>query len=341
MCKKQTLRLVGGESALSSGRSKRSKKPRGKALPDAPELLARLARQTDRKELERELLLVLGGALPAGTKSAVSLDPGSKDPSMVATGRRVRPASRRDAGLSLLVVPIIDEGELQGWIGLDSDSLPKEPEAHQAIVETLCRLGEVAALPARNAHLVAGLREQSMKDDLTGLNNRRAFREALEREIVLAERHEQPLTVLMIDIDGFKRINDDLGHAAGDRVLREFAAALGASLRSTDFVARLGGDEFVALLPKAERRQAERLRSSLASRLRRVEAWLIRRSGHHWPLTFSIGITDTRECGPDGDRLVEEADRRLYMDKAVRSKLSRARDEKDRDVSANPLRSES
>src|ERR1041385_2453365 len=100
------------------------------------------------------------------------------------------------------------------------------------------------------ASLTGRLRELAMIDSLTGVLNRRAFLDHADGEWVRHRRHNHPLSCAMIDVDGFKKINDTFGHAAGDAVLQHIGALLRASLRATDLPARLGGDEFVALMPE-------------------------------------------------------------------------------------------
>jgi diguanylate cyclase (GGDEF)-like protein len=122
----------------------------------------------------------------------------------------------------------------------------------------------------RSAH--ARERARSQTDPLTGLLNGRGFFEQVPRILALAHRHRQPLTVAYLDLDNFKQVNDSLGHAAGDEVLRSVAQTLRAGLRRGDFAARLGGDEFVLLLPQTDeagaRRVLERLHRHLQQQVR-------------------------------------------------------------------------
>lgn len=118
-------------------------------------------------------------------------------------------------------------------------------------------------------HHLAEAEKQSLTDPLTGLYNRRSMEQLLQREIALAERHTQPLSIVMIDMDKFKEINDEHGHAAGDHMLRAFADCVRMTLRKTDLAFRYGGDEFVIALPQTAVDQAravvQKLRQAFAA----------------------------------------------------------------------------
>lgn len=168
----------------------------------------------------------------------------------------------------------------------------------------------VLAQLERQQRLLEGL---AAADPLTGLDNRRAFFERVNRRLDAATRDEALAALLMIDIDGFKPVNDRHGHAVGDRVLGVVAEALRAALRDGDLAGRFGGDEFCMLLadvgPGEAARRAERLRAAVATQPVRVD-------GVEVPVTLSIGIAHTRPGGEaDLDALLANADRRLYLAK--------------------------
>jgi len=118
-------------------------------------------------------------------------------------------------------------------------------------------------------HLLSEAEKQSMTDVLTGLYNRRSMESLMDREVALCERHSHPLSIVMIDMDSFKQVNDEFGHAAGDHLLRAFADCVRITLRKTDLAFRYGGDEFVIALPQTALLQAQavvqKLRQAYAS----------------------------------------------------------------------------
>ncbi len=160
----------------------------------------------------------------------------------------------------------------------------------------------------RNLHLE---RSRARLDPLTGVANRISFDERLQEEIERFARFRNPVSVLIWDIDHFKAVNDNFGHRAGDRVLREVARCLANRLRTTDFVARFGGEEFVMLLigtPLAEaNRVAEELRNSVAS-------LKLHFRGAPVKVTISCGITELRD-GDEADAVFDRADSALYRAK--------------------------
>src|SRR6202163_2235989 len=144
-------------------------------------------------------------------------------------------------------------------------------------------------------------------DPLTGLNNRRSGEQRLAEEISRAQRHGRPLTILLLDLNGLKNLNDKFGHAAGDELIRQFAARLGKAIRGSDLAVRLGGDEFLVLLPEC---RPDEVRHVLG-RLRGVE---VDCNGQLIALSFSAGWTDFRP-GESTEDLLKRADDALYVNK--------------------------
>lgn len=151
-------------------------------------------------------------------------------------------------------------------------------------------------------------------DALTGLPNRRSLMETFESECERARRYGQPLSVLFIDIDKFKPINDQYGHAAGDEALKLLARTMRSTMRTTDVVARLAGDEFIALLPGSTREEAQ----IAAQRLREAIAQTtLLHQGVSIKLQISVGITEY-EMNESPEDILERADHAMYEDKRAR-----------------------
>ncbi len=150
-------------------------------------------------------------------------------------------------------------------------------------------------------------------DELTTLPNRSLFSKLLDQNITLARRYKRQVAVLFIDLDGFKYVNDSLGHDAGDQLLREVAARLKACLRDSDTVARLGGDEFVALLPEVE---ADEFVSAVAQKILIAIARTFVLRNREFRVTGSIGISIYPRDGLDEQTLTKNADIAMYQAKA-------------------------
>ena len=148
-------------------------------------------------------------------------------------------------------------------------------------------------------------RDLSRTDALTGLLNRRAFLEALERERARHRRFPRPLTLAYIDVDNFKGINDTQGHAAGDALLVVIARSMESSVRDVDSIGRLGGDEFAILMPETD---AEASKMAI----KKVETILRESAAKQWPVTFSVGVM-TFERVPDlAEEMLRLADELMY-----------------------------
>lgn len=182
--------------------------------------------------------------------------------------------------------------------------LPRELEQLEAL---LCCL----LFPLRNALLYRLALLNSMRDSLTGLGNRFAMDQALRREVEMAHRHAHPLSILMLDIDHFKGVNDRYGHAIGDNVLRTVSLVLSAHLRNIDMVFRFGGEEFLVLLSNTAHVPAalvgERVREAVQHTPYRANTLEI-------PLSISIGSATLR-AGEGVEDLMGRADAALYASK--------------------------
>ena len=181
-------------------------------------------------------------------------------------------------------------------------------EQDQANLESLL---STLLFPMRNALLYRAATQSALRDPLTGTGNRIAMDQTLQREIDMARRHTQPLSLLMLDIDHFKRINDTHGHSAGDEVLKAVANSIKNQLRNVDMVFRFGGEEFLILLSNTSREAAamvgERLRYAAQAEDYQADETLIE-------LTVSLGCS-TLLPGESAQSLLRRADSALYVAK--------------------------
>lgn len=168
------------------------------------------------------------------------------------------------------------------------------------------------ALMAKIRNLYAQTKYLSITDGLTSLYNRRYFFENIEREFERAKRYKSDLSIAMLDIDYFKKINDTYGHQAGDIVLKDLAQILTKTLRKTDLIFRYGGEEIIILLPETSLHQAliplERLRKIIAERT-------IKFADKEFNYTISIGIAERTPEIRNNDELISQADEALYRAK--------------------------
>jgi diguanylate cyclase (GGDEF)-like protein len=171
---------------------------------------------------------------------------------------------------------------------------------------------------------------EARTDHLTGLANRREFERVMEREVALAERHNRRLSLMMIDLDNLKRINDKLGHSAGDGALKVVAQQLLRVVRASDLCARVGGDEFAVAMPETDLDRAR----DVALRLRRAveHAGLGLRAPEH--VEVSVGIAGWKP-GQDWETVYQSADNDLYEDKRRRKTVRRWQQQ---DAAASPIR---
>lgn len=167
-------------------------------------------------------------------------------------------------------------------------------------------VGEMARLEVE----AEALYQMAVQDPLTGLHNRRFAEQRLEAELARAQRQNQPFAVVLLDLDEFKKTNDNHGHLAGDLVLKEFADRLKRAVRFSDLPVRIGGDEFLVLLPDCPIDQVERM-------LARLENIRVDFHGEKIPITFSYG-TVGYQPGESAEVLLHRADQALYADKRAR-----------------------
>ncbi|GGK23492.1 GGDEF domain-containing protein [Salinarimonas ramus] len=210
---------------------------------------------------------------------------------------------RLDTWLRVTIVPLED-----GFV----ISFCDVTDLKYALIEAECSREELAAEIEQRLALEEELRRLSHTDELTQTLNRRGFDAAMRREIALAGRYQRPFSLIAVDIDHFKRINDVHGHAAGDRVLTAVAELLRAAVRAdADVIGRIGGEEFVLLLPSTRKEGAmalaERIRERLASEIFEV-------AGERIGVSASFGVAEA-EIGAEEDDVMRAADAALYAAK--------------------------
>ncbi len=207
---------------------------------------------------------------------------------------------------SMIAVPVLFEDTLVGVIVTVKIGLHQYIGDH---LRLLTILANQAAVSIANARLIERLETSATTDPLTGLANRRAFEQKLVER--LQESLPEPFSVIMLDVDGLKQVNDARGHVAGDAVLKRVASVLLAHLRHEDLVTRWGGDEFVILMPGVDRVGA-------VSLARRIGGSLLTPADSEEPISVSIGTASYPADGTTTDELLAAADRSMYADKSLR-----------------------
>lgn len=216
-------------------------------------------------------------------------------------------------------IPILAHGETIGMLHLElhSDRTLGDENVRKEVLADQRRLGAVCAeqisMAIANVKLRDELRDQAVRDPLTGLFNRRYLLDTMRREISRARRMEQSVSVLLLDVDHFKRFNDSHGHDAGDSVLRAVGECLGTGFRNEDFACRFGGEEFLVVLagasPAVAFRRGEELRG-------RIESIVVRYRDSNLPrISASIGVAAFPDCGDDPQAVIKAADEALYVAK--------------------------
>jgi diguanylate cyclase (GGDEF)-like protein len=221
--------------------------------------------------------------------------------------QHVQPTSELEA---TLCVPLIARGETVGLLYL---SFQQEKDLTERIKKIANIIAKQVALVFADLQLQEHLQNQSCRDSLTGLYNRRYLEESSLREVKRAAREEKPIGVIMLDIDHFKDFNDLFGHEAGDAVLREIGLLLKKMSRESDIACRYGGEEMTLILPDASKEnatlKAEQIRQAIKNlRVKYGEELLS-------SITVSLGVACFPEDGKNWDDLLRAADRALYLAK--------------------------
>ena len=211
---------------------------------------------------------------------------------------------------SYLCVPMMAQGEIMGIFHLRKDA-PEAKEHLQDIGQFATTVSEAMAMALANLKLRETLRNQAIRDGLTGLFNRRYLEETLERELSRGKRQGNPLGVIMLDLDHFKEYNDTFGHNAGDELLCALGQLIQDQVRREDIACRFGGEEFLLIMPGAPLEIAlER-----ANELNRSVKMLHKNSPALKPITISAGVAIFPDHGGNGKDVIRAADAALYRAK--------------------------
>jgi diguanylate cyclase (GGDEF)-like protein len=207
-----------------------------------------------------------------------------------------------------LEVPIVYSNKVTGVLQVEDDTPGRQWENEEVLMVRTA--SDQLAVAISHARLLNRVQAEAATDALTSLYNHRYFKERLEREVRLAERNRGPVSLILLDLDRLKRINDTFGHRAGDDCLIHVASAMKAAVREVDICARYGGEEFVVILPQCGRDDAlvvaERLRAAIA-------VAPVAKVGQ---LTASVGVATYPVMATSMEELIEMADRAMYLAKA-------------------------
>ena len=239
---------------------------------------------------------------------------------------------------SVILAPLVRRGKYLGSLNLGSHS--SERFIRSMATDFIEHLASVLSVCLENTLNFETMRNTSLIDPLTGVNNRRFLEQRIEEELDRSARSRKPISCLFLDIDYFKRINDNFGHQAGDQVLALVATAVKKQLRSNDVLSRYGGEEFVALLSESD----QMIAGDIAERIRdSIENLLVDYNGQVIPVTISVGVatfdpsrSSKKSVLEKANDLIQVADAALYQ--AKRDGRNRV---KNNGVVLNPIRRQS
>ena len=209
--------------------------------------------------------------------------------------------------LSALIIGVVSAGAVLGvnlWTAARGGAPLPVPAWNAGVAAAIFVSFALSLSTLRSA--LRRLGELSHTDPLTEISNRRSFLDAAGAELARARRTGNPFSLMYIDLDNFKHVNDTFGHQAGDSLLRTIGAELRSATRATDVVARLGGDEFAVLLPETDREGAADAAAKVRARLHAC----MNLGG--WPVTFSIGVVSCSRLPESVDLVMDAADRLMY-----------------------------
>jgi diguanylate cyclase (GGDEF)-like protein len=217
-----------------------------------------------------------------------------------------------DSPATVVAFPLGCRGRCVGaLIGLDPLPSTKVPRMGPGMQRAIRMLLEPAAAALESSLHLRRVEALSVTDDLTGLYNSRYLNQVLRRETMRAARNSRPLSLLFIDLDGFKLVNDNYGHLFGSQALVETAAVIRRSARETDVVARFGGDEFALVLPDTGGEGASAVGERIRSRI--AEHAFLAEKGLNLHLTVSVGVATLPDVARSAEDLIQAADTAMYQ----------------------------
>jgi diguanylate cyclase (GGDEF)-like protein/PAS domain S-box-containing protein len=218
----------------------------------------------------------------------------------------------KEESAATLCIPMIAQGETIGLFFLSTSMSTALPDVKQQLARTLA---EQVGIAIANLRLQETLKQQSIRDPLTGLYNRRYLEESLDQELSRAQRQKHPISMIMLDIDHFKRFNDSYGHDAGDFVLQTVGTMLKKYVRGSDVACRYGGEEMILVLPElpleAASKRAEEIREAISMLV------LSHNDKSLGNVTASVGVASFPQHGITGSSVMQAADAALYRAKAA------------------------
>jgi len=222
-------------------------------------------------------------------------------------------------GVATMLMPLSTGGRVTGVLELISERSGRR--FNESETKLLRAMANQAASALENARLLRQLRDAAQTDPVTGIYSHRHLQDRIRQETARAARTRSPMSLLMIDLDDFKRINDEYGHQAGDRVLRAIAGALRAAVRTSDVVARYGGDEFVVLMPDTDEEEAQHVATRAEEAVADILHPMTDDLAVH--VTCSLGLALHPRDGRSGKALLRAADAAMYTHKRARASVSR------------------
>jgi diguanylate cyclase (GGDEF)-like protein len=209
-------------------------------------------------------------------------------------------------GRTYLAVPLKLRGRVIGVVSVQSKKIDAYTPDQIRMIETF---STQTSAGIENARLFDQMERLAVTDGLTGLYNHRYFSELAEKELARAARYQKPLSLIMIDLDFFKQVNDQFGHLMGDQILQQISKNCTKILRKIDIISRYGGEEFCVLLPETDIIEAvavaERLREAIASSQLVTKEGMVK-------VTGSLGVSSFGMCEPEIKKLIDCADKALY-----------------------------